>query len=96
LTIPGSIQLAELASSKAHRTSLGISVYDDAQAFVEMNFILYAGWSKASHKTYAYHFVLIVARTEKALVLAPIYAGIDVLPAARWTRFWDLYVDGHI
>jgi hypothetical protein len=61
LTIPGSIQLAELASSEAHRTSLGISVCDDTQASVEMNFILYVGWSKASHKAYAYHFVLIVA-----------------------------------
>jgi hypothetical protein len=71
LTIPGSIQPAEPAGSKAHRIFLDIPVCDDTQASVEMNFILYAGRSKASHKTYAYHFVLIVARAEKALVLVP-------------------------
>ncbi|GAA3104489.1 hypothetical protein GCM10010520_56830 [Rhizobium viscosum] len=89
MTILGSIQLAELASSKAHRIFPDIAVRDDAQASVEMNFILYVGRSKASHKTYAYHFVLIVAQTEKELVLEKIQAGMDILPAGRWTRFWD-------
>jgi hypothetical protein len=46
-----------------------IPVGDDTQASVEVNFILYVGWSKASHKTYAYHFVLIVAQTKNELVL---------------------------
>jgi len=89
LTILGSIQLAELASFKAHRIFPDIPVCDDTQASVEMNFILYVGRSKASHKTYAYHFVLIVAQTENEVVLEKTQAGKDLLLAGRWTRFWD-------